>query len=94
MVKELIEYYDFKFGKGLEYGYFLPAMIRVMQNAGRCIRSATDRGVIVFLDERYADPRYRDMFPDDFITESGTEGPDERQPGDWKKKIEEFFSST
>ena len=94
MVKELIEYYDFKFGKGLDYGYFLPAMIRVMQNAGRCIRSPTDRGVIVFLDERYADPRYRDMFPDDFITESGTEGPDERQPGDWKKKIVEFFSST
>lgn len=88
MVKELIEYYDFKFGKGLDYGYFLPAMIRVMQNAGRCIRSPTDRGVIVFLDERYADPRYRDLFPDDFITEDPSGG----NGGNWKQSISEFFS--
>ncbi len=92
MVKELIEYYDFKFGKGLDYGYFLPAMIRVMQNAGRCIRSPTDRGVIIFLDERYADPRYRDLFPEDFITEGDAEEGADGKSSDWKKKIEGFFS--
>jgi DNA excision repair protein ERCC-2 len=37
-----------------------------MQNAGRCIRTETDRGVIVFLDERYAWPRYFTCFPSDW----------------------------
>ncbi len=60
---ELISYYDKKFGKGWEYGYILPAMTRCIQNAGRCIRSEKDRGVLVFLDERYAWPRYKSCFP-------------------------------
>ncbi len=60
---QLIEYYDKKFGKGWEYGYTLPAMTRCIQNAGRCIRTETDRGVIAFVDERYAWPRYSNTFP-------------------------------
>jgi len=63
---ELISYYDLKFKKGWEYGYILPAMTRCIQNAGRCIRSETDRGVLVFLDERYAWPRYKMCFPPDW----------------------------
>jgi len=51
--KELINYYDKKFGNGMDYGYILPAFTKCFQNAGRCIRSETDRGVIVYLDERY-----------------------------------------
>ncbi len=62
-VKELIDYYDVKYGKGWEYGYIYPAMIKTMQNAGRCIRSESDKGVVVFLDERYAFPRYYNCFP-------------------------------
>jgi DNA excision repair protein ERCC-2 len=64
--QQLIEYYDKKFGKGWDYGYTMPALTRTMQNAGRCIRSETDRGVIVFLDERYAWPRYFGAFPPDW----------------------------
>ena len=60
---ELIAYYDKKFGKGWEYGYILPAMTRCIQNAGRCIRSETDRGALIFVDERYAWPRYKSCFP-------------------------------
>lgn len=60
---ELISYYDKKFGKGWEYGYTLPAMTKCIQNAGRCIRSETDRGVLAFVDERYAWPRYKSCFP-------------------------------
>ncbi len=60
---ELISYYDKKFGKGWEYGYILPAMTRCIQNAGRCIRTENDRGVLAFVDERYAWPRYRSCFP-------------------------------
>ncbi len=60
---ELISYYDKKFGKGWEYGYTLPAMTRCIQNAGRCIRSEKDRGIMAFVDERYAWPRYKSCFP-------------------------------
>ncbi len=64
--QQLITYYDTKFGKGWDYGYILPALTKTFQNAGRCIRSETDRGVIVFLDERYIQPMYRRSFPADW----------------------------
>jgi len=64
--QELIQYYDDKFGRGWDYGYVLPALTKCLQNAGRCIRSETDRGVIVFLDERYAWPRYLGCIPKDW----------------------------
>jgi len=46
--KALIDYYDMKFSKGWDYGYRLPGFNKSLQSAGRCIRSSTDRGVIVF----------------------------------------------
>lgn len=63
--QELIKYYDRRFGKGWDYGYIFPAIITTLQNAGRCIRSETDRGVIVFLDERYTWQQYFRCFPKD-----------------------------
>lgn len=65
-VKELIKYYDTKFGKGWDYGYTLPAITKSLQNAGRCIRSETDKGIVVFLDERYAWDQYLKCFPKDW----------------------------
>ena len=50
----------------MDYGYFFPACIRTLQNAGRCIRSETDKGVIVFLDQRYAWSHYLKYFPEGF----------------------------
>lgn len=63
--KELIAYFDLKFKKGWDYGYIFPAFNKVLQSAGRCIRSGSDRGVIVFLDERYTMPNYFRCFPVD-----------------------------
>lgn len=63
-VKELIRYYNMKFNNGWDYGYIFPALIRCIQNAGRCIRSETDRGVIAFLDDRYRLNKYKKFFPD------------------------------
>jgi DNA excision repair protein ERCC-2 len=62
---ELIQYYDNKFGHGWDYAYLYPAILTSLQNAGRCIRSETDKGVIVFLDQRYAWPRYKNCFSKD-----------------------------
>jgi DNA excision repair protein ERCC-2 len=61
--KEVIRYYDEKFGKGMDYGYVIPAFTNVLQNVGRCIRSELDKGVIIYLDERYAWNNYRKYFP-------------------------------
>jgi len=82
-IKALINYYEKRFGKGWDYGYVLPAITTVLQNAGRCIRSETDRGVIVFLDERYAWQRYLKCFPADFGVEITM---------DYNTKILNFFS--
>jgi len=62
-IKELIDYYNKKFAKGWEYGYIFPAITKTLQNAGRCIRSETDRGIIIFLDERYSWKNYYKCFP-------------------------------
>jgi len=61
--KSLIEYYDKKFNKGWDYGYLFPAFTKTIQAAGRCIRSETDKGVIIFLDERYSWNNYYRCFP-------------------------------
>jgi DNA excision repair protein ERCC-2 len=62
----LIRFYDALFGKGWDYGYNAPAFTKAIQAAGRVIRTETDRGVCVFLDERFAEPRYAKFFPKDF----------------------------
>jgi len=81
-IKEIIDYYNKRFGKGIEYGYIYPAMIRVLQNAGRCIRSEKDKGVIIFLDERFAWENYIKCFPKDM---------DFDIVNNYKERIKEFF---
>lgn len=63
--KELIDYYEARYKKGWDYGYVFPAITKCLQSAGRCIRSETDRGIIIFLDQRFAWPNYRKCFPID-----------------------------
>lgn len=62
-IKKLIEYYDKKFKRGTEYGYVFPAILKTIQNAGRCIRSKNDKGIRIFVDERYVWPMYLSCFP-------------------------------
>lgn len=67
--KELIGYYDKKYRRGWDYGYVYPAFNKTLQSAGRCIRSENDRGIVVFLDERYAWGNYKKIFPEDLEVE-------------------------
>ncbi len=60
----LREHYDMTRESGFEYAYVYPGMNRVLQAAGRVIRTDGDRGVAVFVDDRYAEPRIRGLFPD------------------------------
>lgn len=65
----LIDFYDEKFdGNGWDYGYNYPAINRALQAAGRCIRSHEDRGVVVFMDKRYAWNKYMAALPAEDFT--------------------------
>lgn len=59
----LKKYYDAKGGGGFDYAFRYPGMNKVMQSAGRVIRTAADRGVILLLDERFLQGDYRRLFP-------------------------------
>ena len=48
---------------GFEAAYQMPGMVRVLQAAGRVIRSETDRGVVLLADTRFAMPAYFRHFP-------------------------------
>lgn len=59
----LKEYYEKKTGAGFDYAYRYPGMNKVLQAAGRVIRTAKDRGVIALLDERFLEGSYLRLFP-------------------------------
>ena len=59
----LKEYYDAKGEQGFDYAYRYPGMNKVLQSAGRVIRTEKDKGVILLMDERFQSPHYRKMFP-------------------------------
>lgn len=57
------DYFDTTLGEGYDYAYTYPGMNRVLQAAGRVIRRDSDCGVVVLVDDRYALPKYRRLFP-------------------------------
>ena len=48
---------------GFAYAYTYPGITRVLQAAGRVIRTASDRGAVLLMDRRYGTPRYRRLMP-------------------------------
>ena len=57
--QELIRaYYEEKYGSGFAYAYLYPGMTRVIQSAGRVIRSETDVGIVALLDKRFTYTNY------------------------------------
>lgn len=62
--RELLkEYFDGRGVNGFDYAYVYPGMNKVQQSAGRVIRTEEDRGIILLLDERFSERRYRNTFP-------------------------------
>lgn len=57
------DYYEESCGAGYDYAYTYPGMNSVLQAVGRVIRTETDRGIAVLIDDRYAEPKYRALFP-------------------------------
>jgi DNA excision repair protein ERCC-2 len=57
------------FGSGYEYTYLYPGIQKVVQAAGRVIRTTTDRGVLFLIDDRYAQPQVRQLLPRWWVVE-------------------------
>ena len=57
------EYFDAEGDNGFDYSYRYPGMNKVLQAAGRVIRTVEDVGIIALLDERFLQMSYRRLFP-------------------------------
>ncbi|MBP5271271.1 MAG: ATP-dependent DNA helicase [Clostridia bacterium] len=58
------DYYENRSGDGFDYAYVFPGMNSVLQAAGRVIRSDSDRGAVILVDDRYDTEKYRAMMPE------------------------------
>ncbi|HHU71114.1 MAG TPA: ATP-dependent DNA helicase [Clostridiales bacterium] len=56
-------HFDEKNGMGFEYAYLYQGMNKVLQSAGRVIRTNEDRGTILLLDDRFTKKQYTNLFP-------------------------------
>ncbi|MCI0514240.1 ATP-dependent DNA helicase [candidate division KSB1 bacterium] len=84
----LKQYYQQKYESGFEYAYLYPGMNRVIQSAGRVIRTPQDKGIIVLIDQRFATEYYQALFPTHWYQES----PRELVSEDFLPEIEQFWA--
>lgn len=56
-------YYDVKSSSGFDHAYLYTGMNKVLQSAGRVIRTVQDKGSILLLDERFLNSQYKNLFP-------------------------------
>lgn len=59
----LKKHYDKTINKGFDFAYRNPGATRVVQSAGRVIRSETDRGFVCLIDPRFTQPSYKQLLP-------------------------------
>lgn len=57
------DYFKEKTNLGFEYAYMYPGMNKILQSAGRVIRSEEDKGAILLIDDRFGTYRYKELFP-------------------------------
>jgi DNA excision repair protein ERCC-2 len=61
--EEMQQRMDARFGVGYEYTYLYPGLQKVVQAAGRVIRTTSDRGVLYLIDDRFSEGRIRRLLP-------------------------------
>lgn len=59
----IMNYFQVKNGMGYENAYMYPGMNKVLQASGRVIRSETDKGMVLLIDERFSKSDYKRLFP-------------------------------
>ncbi len=73
----LRDYFEETRGSGFAYAYQYPGFNKVLQAAGRVIRTASDRGIVLLIDGRFAQSQYRRLFPAHWAHCRYCYGPDE-----------------
>jgi len=81
------DYFQEQTGAGFDYAYTFPGMNRVLQATGRVIRSETDRGAILLIDARFAEQRYRRLFP------AWWHPARVRNPGELRQALRQFWQT-
>ena len=74
--------------QGFAYAYQYPGLNRVMQAAGRVIRTENDRGVIVLIDDRFTRPRYTRLYPPEWRSFQPVQSAEQV-----RQKLAEFWSA-
>jgi len=65
--RKLLEaWYETRYGEGHRYAWLVPGLARVVQAAGRVIRTPTDRGAVVLIDRRFLQYEIQAFFPPDW----------------------------
>jgi DNA excision repair protein ERCC-2 len=59
----LRSHYDEEFQSGFDYAYTYPGLNKVIQAVGRVIRTETDRGIAILIDDRFNSPKYLRLYP-------------------------------
>ena len=71
--------------EGYDYAYVYPGMRRILQAAGRVIRTETDRGVVLLIDERFRSEKYEELMPEHWHVE------DVKAMSALKKRLADFW---
>ncbi len=87
--EQMRDYYEKNYSAGFDYAYTYPAMAKAVQAAGRVIRSETDKGLIVLMDNRFIHPSYTKSMPRDWFTENAHELVSDRI----LKEVTDFWST-
>ncbi len=85
--RDLIKDYFSKRNKGFEFAYLYPGLTRVMQAAGRVIRSETDKGAVLLIDDRFSSYQYSKNLPQHWAMDTV------KDVEDLKKNLTEFWRS-
>jgi DNA excision repair protein ERCC-2 len=87
--EQMRKYYEENYKSGFDYAYTFPAMAKAVQAAGRVIRSETDRGIIILMDNRFIQSSYTQSMPNDWFDEN----PRELVSNAILKEVKDFWAS-
>ena len=63
----LKDYFEETYHEGFDYAYTFPGLTKVIQSVGRVIRSESDRGIAILMDERFTYSKYLSLMPPHWI---------------------------
>ena len=88
--RELQQYYfEQEYDRGEEYAYIYPGMNKVIQSAGRIIRTESDKGLIFLIGKRFGEKRFQETFPELWF-----ENGEVIEPSDPVKAVSRFWQKS